>query len=88
MKAGGSREQKPACADDEDSNGSRHALAVCETLGSHRLAAGHRHPAHRRHHQTIVNVVLAANNSEEAARTGCSAFHSEAPGRNIHSQQS
>ena len=36
-------------------------------------------------HQTIVNVVLAANSSEETARTACSALRSEALRRKIHS---
>jgi hypothetical protein len=35
--------------------------------------------------QTIVNVVLAANNSEETARTAASAFRSDALPRSIHS---
>ena len=35
-------------------------------------------------HQTVVNVVLAANISEETARTVCSAFRSEARRRRIH----
>jgi hypothetical protein len=36
-------------------------------------------------HQTIVKVVVAANSSEETARTACSAFRAEALRRNIHS---
>jgi hypothetical protein len=36
-------------------------------------------------HQTIVNVVLAANSSEETARIACSAFRSETLRRKIHS---
>jgi hypothetical protein len=36
-------------------------------------------------HQTIVNVVLAANSSDETARTASSAFRSEALRRKIHS---
>ena len=36
-------------------------------------------------HRTIVNVALAANRSEETARTACSAFGSESLRRKIHS---
>jgi hypothetical protein len=35
-------------------------------------------------HQTFVNVALAANSSEETARSACSAFRSEALRRTIH----
>jgi hypothetical protein len=36
-------------------------------------------------HQTIVDVALAANSSEETARTACAAFRSESLRRKIHS---